>query len=55
MGSPSVGAKALLDLGPDITPRAVVGDKGYASKGNRALARERGYGAAMTDIDYHAN
>ena len=34
--------KVLLDLGPDITPRAAVGDKGYASKGNRALARERG-------------
>ena len=34
--------EALLDLGPDITPRAVVGDKGYASKSNRALARERG-------------
>ena len=34
--------EALLDLGPDITPRAAVGDKGYASKSNRALARERG-------------
>ena len=34
--------EVLLDLGPDITPRAVVGDKGYASKSNRALARERG-------------
>src|SRR5829696_10079548 len=26
----------LLDLGPDITPRAAVGDKGYDGKGNRA-------------------
>jgi len=25
----------LLDLGPDITPRAAVGDKGYDSTGNR--------------------
>lgn len=29
----------LLDLGPDIAPRAVTGDKGYASKANRAAAR----------------
>jgi transposase len=32
----------LLDLGPDITPRAGVGDKGYDSKANRAAARQRG-------------
>jgi transposase len=31
----------LLDLGPDITPRAVVGDKGYDSKGHRSAARQR--------------
>jgi transposase len=31
----------LLDLGPEITPRAAVGDKGYDAKGNRAAARER--------------
>jgi transposase len=31
----------LLDLGPDITPRAAVGDKGYAGTGNRTAARER--------------
>src|SRR3954463_16730290 len=31
----------LLDLGPDITPRAAVGDKGYDAKANRAAARER--------------
>ena len=32
----------LLDLGPDITPRAAVADKGYAGTGNRTAARERG-------------
>ena len=32
----------LLDLGPDITPRAAVGDKGYDSKANREAARSRG-------------
>jgi len=32
----------LLDLGPDIQPRAVVADKGYDANANRALARQRG-------------
>ena len=32
----------LLDLGPEITPRAAVGDKGYDSKANRVAARARG-------------
>ncbi len=32
----------LLDLGPDITPRAAVGDKGYDAKANRQAARARG-------------
>jgi transposase len=32
----------LLDLGPDNTPRAAVGDKGYDSTGNRTAARKRG-------------
>jgi transposase len=32
----------LLDLGPDITPRAVLGDKGYDAKANRQAARRRG-------------
>src|SRR5215212_5281052 len=31
-----------LDLGPDITPRAAVGDKGYDRTGNRVAARARG-------------
>jgi transposase len=34
--------EVLLDLGPDIDPRAAIGDKGYASKANRQAARERG-------------
>jgi len=33
--------EVLLDLGPDITPRAAVGDKGYDSKANRSAARQR--------------
>jgi transposase len=32
----------LLGPGPDIEPRAAVGDKGYASKANRQAARKRG-------------
>ena len=32
----------LLDLGPDVTPRAALTDKGYDAKGNRTAARERG-------------
>jgi len=32
----------LLGLGPDVDPRAAIGDKGYASKANRRAARERG-------------
>ena len=32
----------LFDLGPDQPPRAVICDKGYDSKRNRALARAHG-------------
>src|SRR6202011_181962 len=32
----------LLDIGPDITPRAVLGDKGYDARANREAARRRG-------------
>ena len=32
----------LLDLGPDITPRAAITDKGYDAKANRDGARKRG-------------
>jgi transposase len=42
----------LLDIGPDIAPRAAIGDKGYASKANRAAARARGIAPV---IPYKAN
>ena len=32
----------MLDIGPDITPRAAICDKGYPSKANRDAARRRG-------------
>jgi len=32
----------LLDLGPGIVPRAVITDKAYDAKANRAAARKRG-------------
>lgn len=32
----------LLGLGPDLDPRAAMGDKGYYSKANRQAARTRG-------------
>ena len=31
----------LLDIGPDITPRAALTDKGYDAKSNRSASRER--------------
>jgi len=31
-----------LDLGPDITPRVAITDKGYDSRANRAAAQARG-------------
>ena len=34
--------ETLLDIGPDVQPRAAICDKGYASKANREAARERG-------------
>ena len=40
--SDSRNFETLLDLGSDITPRAVVGDKGYDSQANRQAARRRG-------------
>ena len=40
--SDSRSFETLLDIGPDITPRAVIGDKGYDSKTNRKAARRRG-------------
>ena len=32
----------LLGIGPDVTPRAILTDKGYDAKSNRAAARARG-------------
>jgi transposase len=40
--SDSRNFEILLDIGPDITPRAVLGDKGYDAKANREAARRRG-------------
>jgi transposase len=42
----------LLGLGPDVDPRAAIGDKGYASRANRQAARDRGIIAV---IPYKAN
>jgi transposase len=42
----------LLDIGPDLTPRAAVGDKGYDFKANRDAARSRGI---CPVIPYRAN
>ncbi|KAF0205155.1 MAG: putative transposase for insertion sequence [Methylocystaceae bacterium] len=44
--------ETLLDIGPDIQPRVVICDKGYASKDNRAAARSRGVAPV---IPYKAN
>ncbi len=32
----------LLDLGPDVKPRAAMTDKGYGARSNRSAARARG-------------
>jgi hypothetical protein len=32
----------LMDIGPDVEPRAMIGYKGYASKANREAARTHG-------------
>ena len=39
--SDSTQLKTSLDIGPDITPRAAITDKGYDSAKNRAFCRER--------------
>ena len=39
--------QTLLDIGPDIEPRAVVADKGYDAKENRDAARARGIAPAI--------
>ena len=40
--SDSRNFEILLDIGPDITPRTVLGDKGYDAKANRDAASKRG-------------
>jgi transposase len=44
--------ETLLDIGPDIAPRAALADKGYDAKSNRAAARARGICPA---IPYRSN
>jgi transposase len=41
-----------MGIGPDITPRAIIGDKGYSSRANRAAARAAG---AVPVIPFKAN
>ena len=50
--SDSRNFETLLDIGPDINPRAALGDKGYDSKSNRDAARQRGTCPA---IPYRSN
>lgn len=40
--SDCVEFETLLDIGPDITPRVAVTDKGYDSRANREAASARG-------------
>ena len=40
--SDSRNFELLLDIGPDILPRAAITDKGYDAKSNRDSARKRG-------------
>jgi transposase len=42
----------LVGLGPDIEPRAALGDKGYDSKANRALCQSR---SIVPVIPYKSN
>jgi len=44
--------ESLLDSGPDITPRAVITDKGYDAKANRSAARKR---SVCPIIPYRSN
>ena len=41
--SDSRNFETLLDVGPDLNPRAALGDKGYNSKSNRDAARNAEY------------
>ena len=37
----------LLEIGPEVTPRGIVADKGYDAKANRDVARKRGIVAVI--------
>ena len=50
--SDSRNFETLLDIGPDLNPRAALGDQGYDSKSNRDAARQRGICPA---IPYRSN
>ncbi len=50
--SDSRNFETLLDIGPDITPRAALADKGFDAKANRQAARQRGICPA---IPYRSN
>ena len=50
--SDSTHFETLMDLGPDVDPRAAVADKGYDSAANRSIARKRG---AVPVIPYRKN
>jgi Transposase DDE domain len=50
--SDSRNFETLLNIGPNINPRAALGDKGYDSKSNREAARQRGICPA---IPYRSN
>ena len=50
--SDSRNFETLLDIGPDIAPRAALADKGYDAKTNRQAARKRGICPA---IPYRTN
>ncbi len=45
----------LLDLGPDILPRAAVADKGYDAARNRQAARQRGICPVIPHRDHATN
>ena len=34
--------EVLMEIGPEVTPRAIIADKGYDAKANREAARKRG-------------
>jgi transposase len=42
----------LLEIGPDVTPRGIIADKGYDAKSNRDAARARGI---VPVIPYRSN